>query len=88
MSHRLKHISAIINKPITSVPFKDHEFLKMERNIQTKFLNIEHKAKLLSQNLNEEPRKVKCYISPRVRLFSLFLLLKLVHNLMQGLALH
>ena len=41
---------------------------KKEQNIQTNFLNIEHKAKLIPQNKNEESRKVKCYISPRVKL--------------------
>ncbi len=38
----------------------------MEQNIQTNFLNIEHKAKVIPENKKDDSRKVKCYISPRV----------------------
>ena len=51
---------------ITIYLSKGDGFQKMNENIKTNFLNIEHKAKLVPKNSNEDLRKVKCYISPRV----------------------
>lgn len=45
---------------------KGEGFQKMNENIKTSFLNIEHKAMLVPKNSNEDLRKVKCYLSPRV----------------------